>query len=856
MPVAYDAEKKKAYRLNENNEWVETKTAKNPQTGEMYALDGNDWQTINTAPAKKKTSTMDEISSVVSGGNEGIADMLGFPVDMVNIPVSAAAEALGYDASSPPIMGSEWIKDKMRALGIDPDRQAETTTGRYARSGARALTAVPAAGLLAGLPGVAPVVTSAMTAAPIRQGVAAIASGVGEEAAVDAFGEGTGPRLIGGLIGGGIPSVVEATTRQAFNTLAPFSRGGQEVVAGHAIRRFANNPTALNDPAQSAVPGVRRTTAEATGDPGLAQLERTLISEDPQSGGRVAVRQAENNAARRDAIGEYPGAAAQVDSLVEGRVSSFDKFQNEILARASAKAEQRIDALGPGVSPEEAGRIIREEYEAAHGQAKRATGKAYDAIDPDGVSEIPTKQVYADIAENVSRRLGEDAPKELQDVVRAFRADVMSFDRLDQLARKAADIAGEARSSGRNNLAATAQSVADRIRRAADDAADAGVGFTKEQANNYTAARATRREQGERFEQGASARVGAKRRFGEPVLTSGEIPRAYWNTSSGSADDADNFIRSIGDRPAAIDALTDFAAGDLYQYAARADGTLDPKKVTAWMKRNKGPLSRFPELQEKVSSVFRAQRLVDDIADKGERALRDVRRGPLGAFLKSDPDEAIKTVLGAKNRTEQLTKLGLTARKTEGGLDALRQAILDRMRRDAEQSGQVSSGLGQPVLSPAAFRRNLEKYRESLLKSGVFSKDHLASLEAVYDDMGRVIQSQTGGRSVGSPTQQNLSASTLLTQLSFGALDPDGPVAAALLRPVSFIYRIPDERVRELLVDAALDPSLAKSLAAKATPELMGQIGKRLLERYTALTGRTVALTAQKDQAQDKQPTQ
>ena len=122
--------------------------------------------------------------------------------------------------------------------------------------------------------------------------------------------------------------------------------------------------------------------------------------------------------------------------------------------------------------------------------------------------------------------------------------------------------------------------------------------------------------------------------------------------------------------------------------------------------------------------------------------------------------------------------------------------------------------------------------------------------------MGRVIQSQTGGRSVGSPTQQNLSASTLLTQISFGALDPDGPITASLLRPVSWVYRIPDERVRDLLVDAALDPSLAKSLAARATPEIMSQLGKRLLDRYTALTGRTVALATQKDREQEKQPTQ
>ena len=39
------------------------------------------------------------------------------------------------------------------------------------------------------------------------------------------------------------------------------------------------------------------------------------------------------------------------------------------------------------------------------------------------------------------------------------------------------------------------------------------------------------------------------------------------------------------------------------------------------------------------------------------------------------------------------------------------------------------------------------------------------------------------------------------------------------MRPLAFIYKLPDESVRQLLVDAALDPKLADQLMKAGTTE-------------------------------------
>jgi len=82
--------------------------------------------------------------------NEGLADTLGAPVDLVNMGL----DAIGVPVSDKPFLGSESIRSGMRSLGIgqvDSTYAPQSDLERYTQAGARGLgqASLPAAGTIA-----------------------------------------------------------------------------------------------------------------------------------------------------------------------------------------------------------------------------------------------------------------------------------------------------------------------------------------------------------------------------------------------------------------------------------------------------------------------------------------------------------------------------------------------------------------------------------------------------------------------------------------------------------------------------------------------------------------------------------
>jgi hypothetical protein len=104
------------------------------------------------------------------------------------------------------------------------------------------------------------------------------------------------------------------------STLAPFSQGGREQVAGRALQRFAANPSGIDAAAGAPqlVPGSLPTLAEASGDTGLAQLQR-LLRNNPDSNNAITERLMQNNAARADAIRGIAGDTGQREFFAASR---------------------------------------------------------------------------------------------------------------------------------------------------------------------------------------------------------------------------------------------------------------------------------------------------------------------------------------------------------------------------------------------------------------------------------------------------------------------------------------------------------------------------------------------------------
>lgn len=113
---------------------------------------------------------------------------------------------------------------------------------------------------------------------------------------------------LGGALGAAIPAAIGAVKLGRSVLVDPFTKGGQEKLAGQALERFASNPQAIATatPRPAVVPGSVPTLAESVDDVGLSQLQRTLQN-NPEANKIIAPRLQANNAARINALQDIAG---------------------------------------------------------------------------------------------------------------------------------------------------------------------------------------------------------------------------------------------------------------------------------------------------------------------------------------------------------------------------------------------------------------------------------------------------------------------------------------------------------------------------------------------------------------------
>ncbi|MGF7213101.1 hypothetical protein GGE65_007737 [Skermanella aerolata] len=362
--------------------------------------------------------------------------------------------------------------------------------------------------------------------------------------------------------------------------------------------------------------------------------------------------------------------------------------------------------------------------------------------------------------------------------------------------------------------------------------------FGADEAATYRAARAATSERKGTFDNSGSVgpvlrQGGFQARDGVYAMPVEQVAGRFFNSGAASHTDMQEFIRAAGDRTSAIKALQDFAVGDLRRVAVGADGWLDAARWGTWMKNHGNALRAFPELANRLNRVSRAQSMVDHLGDRRDAALKGFERSEAGKFLSQDPRAAVASVLGSNKKTEGLRQLVRMAKGDADRLGEIRRGVLDNMLSSIENNGGVDAA-GELVLSQAKTTGFLKSNADALRASGVFSGDHLNALRAIEEDMRRATYVNTVGRAVGSPTYQNFSAGALLGQITLGLAGPDSPLAGTLLRPVSWLYRLPDDQVRRLLHDAMLDPAVAKRLVGRASQEKMNWVGETLRRRAVA----------------------
>lgn len=129
--------------------------------------------------------------------------------------------------------------------------------------------------------------------------------------------------------------------------IEPMTKSGQERIAARVLQSSATDPARAAANAAAArplVPGSQPTLAQVADDPGLAQLERTLLN-NPEAAPALQQRFAAQRGARMDAVRNVGGADDYYDAIKEGRrIFANEDYGNAIKQGIDPKMAK---AMGP-----------------------------------------------------------------------------------------------------------------------------------------------------------------------------------------------------------------------------------------------------------------------------------------------------------------------------------------------------------------------------------------------------------------------------------------------------------------------------------------------------------------------------
>lgn len=883
------------------------------------------------------------LSGTVGNLNEGLATEAARrnPVSLIIDAINSAPMLLnllpGEQGMKPfserPVGGGDAIVDALMEYGILQDNfQPQNKAERYAdRIGQEVGATV---GMLAGPAGraaqlsqrgarpvdmnlieraiVAPMMTRPGTAA-VTEGASAVGAGTGAQYLSEQFGGNQLADMIGAIIGGMAGPTAIATgsnVAKIGGTIAEAIPGMPQTTAreaaGREIVENASDPTSLDRMSVDASPGVKLSTAQATGDPGLAALERSRAG--AENVGKFAQRGVENAAALRQGVdsiapeGFGDDATRKVLDDVDAQArQEFEAFKAEELRKArervaaEAAAEQAAaaeaaaaqSAATPPVTRETASRAaagrvtgdapdsiinrFRATRNALYGEVDQdvpvpnegATAKARQIVDEAGQAGPPPVEVSRmaragadadpDAAENAALLrdvFGDEVPASVSEITFGQAKDNLSV---------LGDAARAAEREGKFQDARKIRMVQDAVRKDMETAEGASEALGR--ANKFE-----REEYAPRFREGAASDV---RR--------GKLPEnEYLAKVTSDPNEADRFIRTAGDDKDAMKAARDYMLGDLTRNGA---DKLTAPKLTDWLKRNEEVLERFPKVREEVETIRKQMASGETGRDAARARLKEAERavGKVEAMVPPNRDAAIKTytnketaaesvaaLLQGENSRENVSKIVNMTSGNKEALDGVKRGFVEFFKRRTD--GARSDQSGSSLMRPKAATDFLKDYGDHMRIIFRDSPGHVERLEGIVADIKRVDELAStapiaklakgieritlGGMPLPSVFSRIFAAESGRTSYRFVASEGVARAVTALREKVG------GKAINALLDEALLDPELAKALAAtynKANDNRASKTIMSVATRMAARAGRSVAVSGEDDEPAEEQ---
>lgn len=204
---------------------------------------------------------------------------------------------------------------------------------------------------------------------------------------------------------------------------------------------------------------------------------------------------------------------------------------------------------------------------------------------------------------------------------------------------------------------------------------------------------------------------------------------------------------------------------------------------------------------------------------QGEKANLKLAKGELKDLLPVIDNTIESGAPGFKAYMDKFSKMS-------GPIDQMR--LLQDIERRVT-TGQPNLMTGEPVLAAGQLRRQLASRADEI---GVeLSPTAQRKLDAIINEINRGMAATAPGVKVpGSDTFRNMSMGNLIGRVFSESL-ADNTTLRTMTRPLDFLYKLPDQQIQQLLVEAMLDPQLASQMMSKANMMKVEPLAKSLRDK-------------------------
>lgn len=158
---------------------------------------------------------------------------------------------------------------------------------------------------------------------------------------------------------------------------------------------------------------------------------------------------------------------------------------------------------------------------------------------------------------------------------------------------------------------------------------------------------------------------------------------------------------------------------------------------------------------------------------------------------------------------------------------------IDQMRTLQSMREKVTTGVPDVVtldtpISPAKFRNQMVSMQDQISK---MTPQTQKRLNDILDELNRSQAAVAPGvKQPGSDTFKNMSMANMIGKI-FSESMASNTTLRTITRPLDFLYRLPDEALQRLMIEAAIDPKLGAQLMSKANMMKIDPLAKSLKQK-------------------------